>query len=314
MLPESILKSNSGTFTLLQTPRLRKGAIAVFFVLLIFVIYNARAFHDRLESLGPNGQAVLGLPASLHKNASEVGLVVSKTREEDVGWVATFCRDYACTPYIYTVDDDAEDGFLIPQTNRGHEASAYLTYVVEHYNDLHPYTIFIHGNEEHWHNDVGGPKTFNQLLNLRFEAVSRIGYVNLRCLSTPGCPDSLHPAIIQQTDIDYQTLVENFPQIWSEIFGLSPHTAPLQLGHHCCGQFAVTKERIHERPQQVYYRMLQWVAMTEWSDSYGIGWLMEKLWHITFGMPAVNVVVISMGGVARIERPGGNSDTYFLTV
>ncbi|KAJ5969607.1 hypothetical protein N7501_005855, partial [Penicillium viridicatum] len=236
---------------------------------------------------------------SSHTHSSDVGLVISKTREEDVGWVTSFCRDLlafpalpsmlrACTPYIYTVDEQPEEGFLIPHTNLGHEASAYLTYLVEHYYELHPYTIFIHGKEEHWHNDVGGPKTFNQLPSLRFEAVSRKGFVNLRCLTIPGCPDSLHPSIIQQTDIDNQNLVNNFPQIWSEIFGVDPSTAPLQLGHHCCGQFAVTKERIQQRPLNEYDRILQWVAKAEWSDSYGIGWLMEKLWHVIFGMPAVN--------------------------
>lgn len=240
-----------------------------------------------------------------------------------------------CTPYIYTLDEQPEEGFLIPYTNVGHEASAYLSYLVEHYDDLHPYTIFIHGKEEHWHNDVGGPKTYNQLPSLRFEAVSHKGYVNLRCLTMPGCPDSLHPSIIQQTDIDNQNLVNNFPQIWSEIFGLDPSTAPLQLGHHCCGQFAVTKERIQQKPWNYYDRILQWVAKTEWSDSYGIGWLMEKLWHVIFGMPAVkyvsflsdplkvngilradfllfflaaalltSVAAISMGGAARTQKLG----------
>lgn len=195
-----------------------------------------------------------------------------------------------CTPYIYTLEEQPEEGFLIPYTINGHEASAYLTYIVDHYDELHPFTIFIHGKEEHWHNDAGGPKTFNQLPNLRFEAVKRKGFANLRCLTMPGCPNSLQPSIVQQTDLDYQTVVDNFPEIWSEIFGLDPSTAPLQLGHHCCGQFAVTKERIQEKPMGSYDRMLQWVSKNKWTDSYGTGWLMEKLWHVTFGMPAVKYV------------------------
>lgn len=139
----------------------------------------------------------------------------------------------------------------------GHEASAYLSYLVDYYDKLHPYTIFIHGKEEHWHNDVAGPKAMTQLPNLRFEVINANGFVNLRCLSIPGCPDSLHPSIIQQTDIDYEYLIDNFPQIYSEIFGVNASAAPSELGHHCCGQFAVAKERILERSWKEYNRMLQ---------------------------------------------------------
>ncbi|KAJ5834342.1 hypothetical protein N7447_000368, partial [Penicillium robsamsonii] len=220
-------------------------------------------------------------------SSNDIGLVISKTREEDVGWVTNFCRDFKCAPYIYTMD---EPGFLIPRTNVGHEASAYLTHIIDHYYDLHPYTIFIYDKEENWYNDVDGLKTLNQLPSLRFEAVNRKGFVNLRCLAIPGCLDGLHPSIIQQTDIDNKYLTDNFPQIWPEIFGLDLGTAPLQLGHHCCEQFAVTKQRIRQRRWSDYDRMIQWIARARWSDSYGVGWLMEKLWHVIFGMPPVEYV------------------------
>lgn len=74
---------------------------------------------------------------------------------------------------------------------KGHEAAAYLTYIVNHYDRLSPFTIFLRGKDEHWHNDAAGPKSSNVLLNLRFEAVRAYGYVNLRCLAVPGCPDSI---------------------------------------------------------------------------------------------------------------------------
>ncbi|KAJ5162903.1 uncharacterized protein N7500_004733 [Penicillium coprophilum] len=233
---------------------------------------------------------------ALHEASKDVALVVSKARYEDVTWVTSFCQKFKadlattskCTPYIYTMDDEPEEGFLIPHTNVGHEAGAYLSYIVDHYYDLHPFTIFLHGREEHWHNDIAGSKTLDGLPNLRFEAVSRKGYANLRCLSIPGCPDGLYPSIIQQSDIDNQNLVDNFPEIWGEIFG--PDTpVPLQIGFRCCAQFAVTKERIRERGWTDYNRFLQWLPKgLEYSDTYGVGWLMEKLWHIIFGMPAID--------------------------
>ncbi|KAJ5820528.1 hypothetical protein N7474_006119 [Penicillium riverlandense] len=248
----------------------------------------------RLDFSYAPGQRVVAQPSKQipiyvppFKRKDDVGLVVSKAGDEDINWVLDFCERFKCTPYIYSLADVPEDGYLAPYTNMGHEASAYLSYLVDHYDSLHPYTIFIHGKEEHWHNDVAGPKTMNQIPNLRFEAIDAKGFVNLRCLSIPGCPNSLYPSIIQQTDIDYQYLTDNFPEIYSELFGVDPDTAPSQLGHKCCGQFAVTRERIQERPWKDYNRILQWVVKAEWSDSYGIGWLMEKLWHVIFGMPPI---------------------------
>lgn len=189
--------------------------------------------------------------------------------------------------------EEPEDGFLVPYTNAGHEASAYLSYIVDYYDKLHPYSIFIHGRDEHWHNDAAGPKTVNVLSNLRLEAIDAHGFVNMRCLSIPGCPDSLYPLITQQTDIDYKILSDNFPEIYSEIFGVNSSEAPSQLGHNCCGQFAVARERIQEKSRDDYNRILQWIVRAEWSDSYGIGWIMEKLWHVIFGMPPVKYVVYS---------------------
>lgn len=96
------------------------------------------------------------------------------------------------TPYIYSMDIMPEKGLEKPHFRRGHEASTYITYIVDHYDELHPYTIFIHGNENQWHNDVLGPKTHNLLRNMRLQAVSAHGYINLRCKNDPCCPSTLH--------------------------------------------------------------------------------------------------------------------------
>ncbi|PIG87785.1 hypothetical protein AARAC_011984 [Aspergillus arachidicola] len=226
-----------------------------------------------------------GKESPLLRGSNDVALVAPKTRDEDVRWMSTFCEQFGCTTYIYTTDENPEEGYLHPRTLRGHEAAAYLTYIVDHYDRLSPFTVFIHGKDEHWHNDAAGPKSSNVLLNLRFEAARAYGYVNLRCLAVPGCPDSLHPLIIQNTDKRYHDLIEDFPQIYSELFGESE--VPKQLGHQCCGQFVVTRDRIQQRPRSEYERLLNWAANTTRTDSYGIGWVLEKLWHIIFGMNAV---------------------------
>lgn len=195
-------------------------------------------------------------------------------------------------PYIYSLAEVPEPEYFAARSSQGHEANAYLSYIVDHYHDLHRFTIFIHAKEDNWHNDVGGSKTWDQLPNLRFEAIERMGYVNLRCLDHPGCPNSLLPGGHDATDVKYQYLVENFPQMYSEIFGVDPIATPREIGHQCCGQFAATNQVIRQRPLIEYERMLNWVANTQSADSFGVGWVMEKLWHIIFGRESVQYVSI----------------------
>jgi hypothetical protein len=134
---------------------------------------------------------------------------------------------------------------------------------------------------------VAGPNTPNVLANLRYEAVSINGYVNLRCTNRPGCPSTIFQANPVTIDWDYQYMINQLPELLGYLLGIDPSEAPTDIGHQCCAQFAVTRERIQERPQSDYIRILEWIATTDMTDNYGIGWLIEKLWHIIFGMPAV---------------------------
>lgn len=192
-----------------------------------------------------------------------------------------------CTPYIYNMDPLPKEGLETPYFYQGHEASAYLAYLVDHYNELHPYTIFIHGREDQWHNDIAGPKTHTVLRNLRYEAVNANGYVNLRCAGTPGCPSTLHQKNPVAHDSQYQYLLDQLPKTLHYLLEMEEEDFPADIGHQCCAQFALSRERIQARPRSDYRKMMIWVGTTDMTDNYGIGWLTEKLWHIIFGMPSV---------------------------
>lgn len=184
------------------------------------------------------------------------------------------------------MDLDGEEGLERPYFYQGHEASAYLAYLVDHYDKLHQYTIFLHGKEDQWHNDIAGPKTHNVLANLRYGAVEVNGYVNLRCASTPGCPSTLHQRNPQNHDQQYQYLVDQLPEILHYLIGIDPINFPENIGHQCCAQFAVSKAQIRKRSKADYLKIMIWTGTTDMTDNYGIGWLTEKIWHMIFGMPS----------------------------
>ncbi|OAL65383.1 hypothetical protein A7C99_2479 [Trichophyton rubrum] len=89
-------------------------------------------------------------------------------------------------------------GFLVPYSApgyeiQGREAVAYLTFIVDYYESLPDYSVFIHANENQWHNDFFGGKTNKTLNNFRYQVADSQGYVNLRCSTDPGCPTSVNP-------------------------------------------------------------------------------------------------------------------------
>lgn len=188
------------------------------------------------------------------------------------------------------MDPTPEPGYLVPSTTRGREAAAYLSYIVDFYNELPSYSVFIHDKEMQWHNDVGGVKTSDTLRSLRFEAVEARGFVNMRCSTAPLCPDAWHPLHPDPHDLKYLYLMDEFPRIYTELFDAPPEEAPLRIGTPCCGQFIITREKIRERPREYYLRILEWVKTTDVTDNFGIGFVLEKIWHIIFGLEPIQYV------------------------
>ncbi|KAJ5084457.1 hypothetical protein NUU61_009036 [Penicillium alfredii] len=222
---------------------------------------------------------------------ADVGLVFGKTRREDVKWVRDLIQENPnFKPFIYTADAEPEPGFLPPHSARGREVSAYLSYVVDYYEQLPAYSIFIHANEDQWHNDLFGPSTKAVLKSLRLEAVDAKGYVNLRCEFEPGCPTSIHPHNPTPHDIETKDTRAYVSQIYMDLFAVPLQQVPDHLGAICCAQFAVSRDRIRQRPKSDYQRMLNWVdgPSAEIVDSFGVGWVFESLWHVVFGMDSIN--------------------------
>jgi hypothetical protein len=244
-----------------------------------------------------------------YSNASQIGLILAATQSEDLTWLLEYLKERFASllmpaiergklmsvcysgpdtiPFIYTTDPKPDPRLLVPRTIRGREAAAYLSFIVDFYDRLPPYSIFIHSNINQWHNDLFGPFTSPALRNLRLEAVDAMGYVNLRCQHDPGCPTSVHPWSPTQIDIDKNDIRAFFPEVYQYIFNVGPEKVPEHIGNVCCGQFAVSRERILQRPKKDYERMLQWAAETERTDSFGVGWVYEKIWHLIFGMEEI---------------------------
>ena len=233
-----------------------------------------------------------GFPPESPKKA----VVMARLSSEDVTWTEEL-REWIT--YAYTVDSSLSA--LHTPRNKGREALAYLTYIVENYERLAETVAFIHshkdGYPQAWHTDDSVYSNVNSLNNLQVPYVQEQGYVNLRCVTEVGCPAEIKPYRLQEkakdktktsnTELtDSKDIVENAFLTTYPLFFPDLGDTPETIASPCCAQFAVSRDQIRSKPVRYYIRIREWLLDTDLGDAEA-GRVMEYSWHIMFGREAV---------------------------
>jgi hypothetical protein len=181
--------------------------------------------------------------------------------------------------------------------NKGHEAMAYLTYIIDNYNNLPSTIAFLHAHRSGflmaWHVDAPLHDNVIAMRNLQLPFIQRNGYVNLRCNWNPGCKGE-HRFNKHVTDQIWWDVFEgtstpplNTSSHWEVEYGGQKYVRkPDEIGAACCAQFAVSRDQVQKRPLNDYVKIRQWILDTELNDASS-GRVMEFLWHVIFGMEGV---------------------------
>ncbi|KAK4937653.1 hypothetical protein LTR10_021799 [Elasticomyces elasticus] len=216
-------------------------------------------------------------------DAQDKAVIVPKIHGEDVSWVSDQLQDWQHA--IYFMDEENE-GNLHPPKNKGHEAMAYLTFLIDHYDDLPSSMVFVHahldGYPRAWHTDSRGYNQVRSIRSLRLEYVQEHGYANMRCISDPGCPAEIQ---INRHE-DERTAERAFVGAWTYMFQTNASDVPDTIAQPCCSQFAVSKAQVLKRSREDYLRYRQWLLDTELDDATS-GRVFEYLWHVIFGKDPV---------------------------
>lgn len=215
-----------------------------------------------------------GIPHAAGTNYTKT-LVMARMRGDDVSWVNEELGP-EIQKAIYVADDPLAP--LHPPKNRGHEVSIYLTYIIDNYDDLPDVSIFMHAHRKSWHNaDIFGTDAAEMIRRLSPERVTREGYMNMRCQWSPGCPDWMHPG--EATENKFKKEEVLIAKAWAELFPYEP--VPQVLAQPCCGQFALSRDRIHAIPLDNYKFYRDWLLNTRLND-YVTGRIWEYLWQYVF--------------------------------
>jgi hypothetical protein len=246
----------------------------------------------------------LAKPEALKSSQEEYtkALIIARTKNEDISWLEeTLDLTDGWDVYVYTTDD-LEAHHHTP-INKGREAMAYLTYIIEHYNTpttipfapsypgqldqartIPDVTLFMHGHRTSWHDNMFSLSSPATISSLRLSRVARLGYMNLRCTWSPGCPDHIHPENAGQLDLN-KPEEAGFASAWHELF--PPDTpVPKVLSQACCAQFAVSRDRILAHPLSTYVAVRDWLLGTEMEDAIS-GRILEYLYQVLWTGEAV---------------------------
>lgn len=244
-----------------------------------FQPFSPSSFDDDALSSHQAQQISSSSPSHISK-----ALVVASTTQDDTAWLADIPPSLNWTLYHYRVDAPLSPALSVPSTS-GNEAMVYLTYIIDHYDDLPDVVFFHHAHLTAWHQAL---TTLDELALLRPQHVLRAGYASTRCL-TSGCENIIPLAGAPPGDwadfrrLDRQThLVTLLDGFLDRAAG---ETVPEMLAAPCCAQFAVSGERVRRRSRDWWAGLRRWLVETP-LVSMNSGRLMEHLWHVWFGMPA----------------------------
>lgn len=250
----------------------------------IFHKESGQAFHPSLYYTTPN----------------ELELVLSTARGSNISWIHDHLSSWPAN--IYRLDDPHTLAPSVPST-KGGEAMAYLTFIIDRYRTLPDVTVFLRDKRYIWFNDnplYGKFMSFIfvaeiimlgdsqmrldnviSVLDLQTPFVQSAGYVNLRCALKWGCPVQLEPTqLMRENKINSSQPAEmEYP---FEFINLFPGIElPEVVGVPTGGQFAVSRDKILERPREDYIRYREWLMKTSLEDEVASK-IMEYSWHSKF--------------------------------
>jgi hypothetical protein len=159
--------------------------------------------------------------------------------------------------------------------NKGHEATVYLKYIIDHYDKLSEYTIFIHCHEHSWHHSGSIVDIINNNLN-KPHTLTNLNNFYLGNMNN-----------LDNTTCDFGIFFRKFilPATGKNL--LYPNFTHGVLG---CAQFIVHKSRILLHSKLFYENIFNWLLETE-IDNYWTSRFLEWTWDLFWNKCTKNIPI-----------------------
>ncbi|KAH6677357.1 hypothetical protein B0J14DRAFT_560145 [Halenospora varia] len=233
-----------------------------------------------------------------HHHSLSAHLILATTTSSNLTWLDPALKNTPWKQQIYITDlhpSHANAGELTVPVNKGNEAMAYLTYIVDNYENLPDVMFFHHDHAQAWHQQFSS--SF-EIKNLNFETVVREGYVSPRCL--PGCENviELPGDVVPLEDLGLEGTGRDvlISTILREFYG----EVPSKIAAPCCAQFAVSRDAVRRRPKENWVAIRKWLERTDVDGGWrggcwsGLG-ICGLGWRVFFVLMRPSACVMSLG-------------------
>lgn len=186
----------------------------------------------------------------------------------DVTWTHTLA-DKGFRVLVYDRPHEAQSEtsspYFVPK-NKANEAAAYLKHIIDFYDSLSPYTVFVHDHEQSWHHKGS---LADRILETRPAPYRSLNSV---------CLGNMHPDV----NAMYKTMISFHDRFLAPYLGIG-HTkiGDWTPGNACCAQFVVSRERIRQHPKRMYEDIYKYVMSKGMGAKVG-GHILEWTWFIIF--------------------------------
>lgn len=214
-------------------------------------------------------------------------LVVASTQagaKELADWIAKI-RKKEWTIHKYVVDAPESyakrhNSLTVP-VNKGGEAMAYLTYIIDNYDDLPDVIFFRKDKGKPWYQDLASDR---EVALLRPKYVIKHGFANARCphecenvILLKGDPIKWKDFSSHGDDARISTMLKHFLGPGEEF--------PKKISTPSYAQFAASREAIQRRKKEWWIRLRQFLVDTPLSDKEAAK-VLAHTWHIWLGQEA----------------------------
>jgi hypothetical protein len=189
---------------------------------------------------------------------------------EDLSWIKNI-KEPEAKLYIYS---KTNPDYNYIRRNKGCEASGYLKYIIDHYNDLADKNLFLHAHSNSYHQEYPSCHIIN---NLNWNLASFFSINRREWYFEQGINDYSDQAR------DYIWIRDN----WNDVFGTELEL-PKSLHHYPSAQFQVDKELILQHSKAFYEHLYEWVMKTQLVN-YINGRIFEHTWHYIFTLNPVEL-------------------------
>lgn len=258
---------------------------------------------SKLRTLGGSGNPSAALPAP--SGARPHGVVSDGKRRqlvvarysEDVSWLESLPR--GIDVITYQSKDPGSPHFV---DNFGNEASKYLRYIIDRYDDLPDFVAFVQAGRQDWHDPL--PK--DQAL-ARWDWESPVRNNGMAYLPT-SAPCSIENSGEGGEDEDlHASQMHAVREAWPEVFREELGLLPKRWVTQCCAQFEVTRAAVRQHPKSFYQGLFDWVMRHDKrlfdqraagksshdSKRRDAGHVLEATWVLIFSQPMSAVVLPS---------------------